>query len=108
RLVGEQQLRSVSERGADGDTLLLASGELGGPDVATTLQADAIEELVRGPAALPGVTAEQAQLQRDGLPAGQIRRERPRVVLVEQADALSAERRGSSATCPAQVGSQHA
>ncbi len=47
RLVGEQQPRPMRERGADGDALPLAAGELVGPGIALPGETDALEELVR-------------------------------------------------------------
>ena len=46
RLVGEEDARSVGERGAERDALLLAAGELAGSPVALRGEPDALEQLV--------------------------------------------------------------
>src|SRR5439155_15190791 len=86
RLVGDQQLRTMSERRAEGDALLLAAGELERPRILAFREADALEELVRPLEPAASRLAEQGELKRDELARGELGSERPRVVLVDIAE----------------------
>src|SRR5262249_22629844 len=64
RLIGKQQPRAIDKGAGDGNTLLLAAGQLAGQVFQAMPQADRIERLLCGPASLaPGSPAEyQRQL----------------------------------------------
>src|SRR5581483_12084566 len=79
------------EGGADRNPLLLAAREGPGSLVCAVEEPHALEQLVGDAAALPRLPPEQPEPDRDRLTAGQVARERPCVVLVEQAERGGAE-----------------
>src|SRR5581483_11881576 len=86
RLVGEEHLRSMRERSAERDALLLAAGELRRVPVALRSEADAFEQLVCAAQALRARRPAQAELHGDELACAQLRCERAGVVLVGVAE----------------------
>src|SRR5947209_3860406 len=82
RLVREEDLRTVRERCAERNTLLLAAGERRGMAVTLPRKADAFEQLVCAREPRRARRTAQPELQRDELAHGQLRCERARVVLV--------------------------
>ena len=84
RLVHQHQAGLEHQRAADGDALLLASGELVGPPVLESLQPHQPQRPLHARAALRGIEA--AHLQREGqiLSDRQVREQR--VVLEDHAD----------------------
>ena len=86
RLVGEQQLRVVRQRGGDRGPLLLAARHLVGLAIRAVPHAEYAEQLV-GPA--PALTASgpgEAHRQHDVLPGGQVRKQVARGLLPDEAD----------------------
>ncbi len=94
RLVGEEHLRAVGERGAQRDPLLLAAGELRRPARSLVGQPDALEQLVGAPKPFGARGAAEAELHRDQVAGGELGRECSGVVLVcvaEQGRAVAGE-----------------
>ena len=103
RLVGQQQLRPVGQRGAHGDALLLAARELRRPRLAAVAEPDALEQLVRAGQALPSRRARERRLERDQLARAEVRVERAPVVLLDVAEHARAVL-GAPAAGPARRG----
>ena len=94
RLVGQEHLRPVRERGAERDPLLLAARQLARLSVSLLGEPDPVEQFVRAPQALGSGGAVQPELDRDQLARAELGRERARVVLVgvtEQRRAIARE-----------------
>ena len=85
RLVGEQEPRAMCEGGAESDSLLLAAGQAPGPLVEPVSETHALQELRRRVAGFRPRAPHQLRAERDGLHAGQVRRERASIVLIEHA-----------------------
>jgi hypothetical protein len=83
RLVREEEARPVREGGAESDTLLLAAGELVRMRSRPIAEADPFEKLRGALVPLARFEPAGAERQRDQLGDGELRGERPRVVLVE-------------------------
>ncbi len=85
-LVRNQQARPVRQRGAEGDPLLLATGELAREGTSPVAQADSLEQAVsaRETLRLPG--ALEPERHRDQLLRSQLAGQRPPVVLVGVAE----------------------
>src|SRR5581483_4191988 len=90
RLVRDQELRPVRERGTDRDALLLAAAELARQRIPAVEQTHALEQTVGDSLALRTRSAEQGEPQRDELARRELRLERPRVVLVGVAQRVRA------------------
>ena len=108
RLVGEEDLRPVSEGGAERDALLLAARELGRMARALLCEADPLEQLVGPPQALARRGAAQAELQGDELARAQLGCERTRIVLIRVAEECRAVRRQAPRGQLAEVLAVHA
>ena len=108
RLVGEEDLRPVSEGGAERDSLLLAARQLGRVARALLCEADPLEQLVGPPQALARRGAAQAELQCDELARAQLGRERARIVLIRVAEEGRAVRRQAARGQLAEVFAVHA
>ena len=110
RLVGDEEPRPVRERGADRDALLLPARELARKRVAPVEQADALEQPCPRVALAPRRGRRRAA--RAAAPtssrAGQLRRERARVVLVGVAERARAVFEERAAAQRAQVVAEHA
>ena len=90
RLVGEEEARPVRERGADRDTLLLATGKLGRPRPTLLLETHALEQLVCPCQANARLRTLEPELEPHQLPRGQVGIERTRVMLLDIAEGTRA------------------
>ena len=87
RLVGEDDLRPAGQRTGDGDTLLLATGQLRRSVLDAVAETDGVDDEVEP--LLVGLAAGERQRQRDVLERGQRRHEVER--LEDEADAVAAQ-----------------
>jgi hypothetical protein len=85
RLIREQELRAVRERGADGDPLLLSTRKLAGAAQALVCETDALEELVGSLLSRRPLGARQSELKSDQVSGSQVRIEGTRVMLLDVA-----------------------
>src|SRR6266511_1208843 len=108
RLVCQEETRSMRERGGDGDTLLFPARELGGPRLALGGGSDPVQQLVRPALALWSRCARQPQLDSDELACTELRRERPRVVLIGVPDGARPVARNVACRQLAELRPEHA
>ena len=90
RLVCEEQAGTVCDRRRHRDSLLLAARQFRRACVALVGEADSFEKLIRTTLPLGRRRPRQAELEGDQLACGQLRCERPFVVLVGVADVVGA------------------
>ena len=108
RLVGQQQRRRVGERRAGRDALLLAARERRGRVVGAVCESHAVEQRQSARPALARRDASERERQRDVVGAGERGGEGARVVLIEEAEALRAERRRPPRAEPHDVDAERA